>query len=624
MKKRSINIILFVLAFSLLGIEVQNQIINLEWQNISRLEDLNQDAIEINESENLAILNLQLKENYQIMELSFETNIPSNCSFQIENLLQQNIHYFTTKHSLLIDNLLLGETYNGILTVWDSEGNVQTITNITLTPSYLEPFFWDLTDVFINLTDFPYKYATGDLNRDGYDDLVFCTFDYNIYWIEVSEHGYSLPIFIAYNGYYANGLNLIDFDQDGDVDLICDGSSVNIFYFYENLGVSPITFTKHELSISLSTSIGDIGIVDVDNDSDLDIIVLEGPNQNARLLLLENEGNLTFNTRYLSNSGDFGSWGSSLAVGDIDNDLDIDIAICTGNSNYNDQVYWFENDGGFTAFFSRHTVNFTLVNEMEDYWNIEFIDYDLDADLDLIVSTNFRKIYLLEYENYVYLDPKTIINTSSAPRNLIVFDFNHEIFPDIISGGDDYISIHLNEINGTFTSINVPRIFETEIMGIGLVTNENNDHPQILFGGRNPTILKGLLISILDPTDTDGDGLSDSVEVNIYNTDPNDSDTDGDGLSDFVEVNIYNTDPNDSNTDGDGLSDGDEVNTYSTDPNDSDTDGDGLSDGDEVNTYSTDPNNSLSNPITYIILIITILTIIISTGVIFYFKARNS
>src|SRR5207244_3745245 len=36
--------------------------------------------------------------------------------------------------------------------------------------------------------------------------------------------------------------------------------------------------------------------------------------------------------------------------------------------------------------------------------------------------------------------------------------------------------------------------------------------------------------------DTDGDGLTDQDELNVYNTDPFRKDTDGDGFSDGVEV----------------------------------------------------------------------------------------
>ena len=65
-------------------------------------------------------------------------------------------------------------------------------------------------------------------------------------------------------------------------------------------------------------------------------------------------------------------------------------------------------------------------------------------------------------------------------------------------------------------------------------------------------------------------------------------DTDGDGLSDFDEVNIWFTNHLVPDTDGDGLSDGDEVNTWLTEPLVPDTDTGGVNDGDEV-TNGTDP-----------------------------------
>jgi hypothetical protein len=63
---------------------------------------------------------------------------------------------------------------------------------------------------------------------------------------------------------------------------------------------------------------------------------------------------------------------------------------------------------------------------------------------------------------------------------------------------------------------------------------------------------------VWDPTDTDGDGLSDHDEIEL-GTDPGLADTDGDGLDDGEEVNTHGTDPLDSDTDGDGYLDGDEV-----------------------------------------------------------------
>jgi subtilisin family serine protease len=105
------------------------------------------------------------------------------------------------------------------------------------------------------------------------------------------------------------------------------------------------------------------------------------------------------------------------------------------------------------------------------------------------------------------------------------------------------------------------------------------------------TDLAAALATLTVPADTDGDGLTDDDEINVYGTDPGNPETDGDGLDDGDEVNIHLTDPADADSDGDGLDDGEEVNTYLTDPNDPDSDGDGLDDGDEVNTHLTDPND---------------------------------
>lgn len=43
--------------------------------------------------------------------------------------------------------------------------------------------------------------------------------------------------------------------------------------------------------------------------------------------------------------------------------------------------------------------------------------------------------------------------------------------------------------------------------------------------------------------DTDGDGLSDDAETNVFHTNPNNPDSDGDGFTDGEEVLIYGTDP---------------------------------------------------------------------------------
>lgn len=71
--------------------------------------------------------------------------------------------------------------------------------------------------------------------------------------------------------------------------------------------------------------------------------------------------------------------------------------------------------------------------------------------------------------------------------------------------------------------------------------------------------------AIASDTDMDGDNYPDAQELEV-GLDPANSDTDGDGVADGDEVNIYGTDPWSWDTDGDGRGDGDELYNTRTDP----------------------------------------------------------
>jgi hypothetical protein len=86
--------------------------------------------------------------------------------------------------------------------------------------------------------------------------------------------------------------------------------------------------------------------------------------------------------------------------------------------------------------------------------------------------------------------------------------------------------------------------------------------------------------TVASATDADGDNYDDTLELEV-GLDPANPDTDGDGVADGDEVNIYFTDPWTWDTDGDGLADGEELFGLLTNPLVWDTDGDGAGDGEE-------------------------------------------
>ena len=109
--------------------------------------------------------------------------------------------------------------------------------------------------------------------------------------------------------------------------------------------------------------------------------------------------------------------------------------------------------------------------------------------------------------------------------------------------------------------------------------------------------------SMCSRLDSDGDGLTDDIEIMI-GTDPRDPDTDDDGLTDAEEIMAgtstttfeegSDTDPTDGDSDDDGISDGEEVipgtDGVMTDPLDADSDDDGLPDGLETGVTTPVPS----------------------------------
>ncbi|MFN3195041.1 MAG: OmpA family protein [Chlorobiota bacterium] len=100
----------------------------------------------------------------------------------------------------------------------------------------------------------------------------------------------------------------------------------------------------------------------------------------------------------------------------------------------------------------------------------------------------------------------------------------------------------------------------------------------------------GLKLSyyLFNDNDHDSDGLTNEQEAAL-GTNPYKSDTDGDGIADNLEINLYNSDPKLADSDGDGMTDGEEI-ANSSNPNKSDSDGDGISDYEELMLYNSNPN----------------------------------
>jgi len=82
--------------------------------------------------------------------------------------------------------------------------------------------------------------------------------------------------------------------------------------------------------------------------------------------------------------------------------------------------------------------------------------------------------------------------------------------------------------------------------------------------GRSQSLYDYYPVTVYNPGDDDGDGLTNHDEMIIYGTDPADMDSDDDGLADGNEVQLYGTNPLAADTDDDGLPDAWELQTTQT------------------------------------------------------------
>ncbi len=161
----------------------------------------------------------------------------------------------------------------------------------------------------------------------------------------------------------------VDNDQDQDV-FICgkDANKNVITALYLNDGTG--NFIESTNNTFKGIIYGDIQFADIDNDNDQDVLVVgSDENYNHVATLYLNDGNGNFTEK--SGNNLYGIFNNSCAIGDIDNDNDMDILI---------DNYLFLNDGD---------ENFSLDNSMPFsgvlYSSVLMTDIDNDNDLDVLI-----------------------------------------------------------------------------------------------------------------------------------------------------------------------------------------------------------------------------------------------
>jgi len=304
--------------------------------------------------------------------------------------------------------------------------------------------------------------VSGDIDNDGGQDVLIgylnYTSDISNNLVNLKNHTAQnrfIPELVANASSRSDQIALSDINNDGQLDLINLSRGVPGFVEW-SLGGGDGTFTRQDTFLTIENPVF-LKVIDLNADGYKDIVV------NA-----ENTLNLVWGPG--DGNGNFGpfleietsSLVGSFAIGDFDNDEDLDIMTA---SREGDNVQFYINDG--TANF---TEILTIAENVNDPSDIIAKDMDGDGDLDILVrQVNDKQVNWFENQgNNAFAGPVSLVEFVNSPLDFKAEDLDNDGLPEVIIPGtqEGRIRILKNIGGGNFenwldlTGINVPRQLE--------------------------------------------------------------------------------------------------------------------------------------------------------------------
>jgi len=208
-----------------------------------------------------------------------------------------------------------------------------------------------------------------DLDGDGDTDVVFSADAYGftgLNWIE-NQGGGTFERRIIYGLADAEAIYPVDFDFDGDMDVVASSMDGSYVYWFENNGDE--VFTQHLISGNYWYPM-DVCAFDYDQDGLMDVVAAYSGNSD-KIVIHRNTGSGF--TNWAINSSAPGA--NSVAVIDMDLDGDLD---CLSSSFEDNKIAWYENPN-----FTQHIITTSAIGAT----HVDAGDFDGDGDIDVCSSS---------------------------------------------------------------------------------------------------------------------------------------------------------------------------------------------------------------------------------------------
>ncbi len=257
----------------------------------------------------------------------------------------------------------------------------------------------------------------------------------------ISSTSAAVPIFIEHTIGSSPSINnvedavIIDFDGDGDLDIITASQNSDEITWWNNTGDN-ITFIDVLILNDANTDqVNALIVLDFDGDGDLDIVY--GARGEDRIAWLENDGsNTSFTDNEICESGNDCDEVRDIQVIDFDGDGDYDIL---GAMTRDDEINLFTNDGSNTSF----TVTTVLSGaNLDQVRRIQIVDFDSDNDYDIFYTSwqeNRVAVGVNDGSNTSFTDTQICESNSLCenPQGFIVIDFDKDGDYDVVTSGSN-------------------------------------------------------------------------------------------------------------------------------------------------------------------------------------------
>lgn len=285
----------------------------------------------------------------------------------------------------------------------------------------------------LNFVDYPisgtsympsWSMAAGDLNKDGYNDLLLGSGSGLTFW-QSNSSGSAYTSTTPGDYIFCQRTNFIDINNDGNLDAFsCHDVDPNVYYI--NNGAGGFTYyqsgtTPGAYNVGITASGGNYASlwVDFDNDGDSDLLISKCSGPPCEIHRNDGTSFTDISAQAGINFQPVQSWSSVAA--DFDNDGDMDILIGSNGGSAGSKL--FRN-------------NLDTTNSVEE----AFSNITAGSGFDTTTSTN---------------------------RDYIAYDFDNDGFVDILGGGNKIMFNHQGD--GTFQATTYPAI------SVGAVGDLNDD-----------------------------------------------------------------------------------------------------------------------------------------------------